>query len=813
MLLLQARRCTCRSAPRGAPLARTKARRLEPQQRWARSERAAKERAARPPYFSLITVWGLTACMYAPALAALGSEKSTLASGSEESATAPWKLIQRPEPSTEPTVLAAKERLRSLLSSEAEHLPLLQRLEEAAEATAAMLDTLDGDMRLLVSTLGGEYTGPHLDAERMCKFFHRDGFSAEKIAAMYVCSTTGFVPPIKDRDETVDAQRLRAATAPQLPEHQAWAEKALLKDAAMGHALLIPLREQQRLVPGAAISPWYLVPKGENEFRRIHNATATCNVFDSPNSVTDMDAMHPVQFMGAFDRILKRVYHMALANPESPVMLMVIDVKAAFRQLPIDPAYAPYFCYIVGSTLAIELRGCFGWRGTPAEFDLWPQAFQHRMRHSGFCTATSKAAQDFVREHIKILRPPAGTVLVHPKSDPLATGPPASYYNSFDGNWWVDDGTFVEQGTNQYLNKVAEVAVDCHFAAFAEPCDLRPNPVSISKLKETGGWATRHKVLGIMVDTVLMQISLPDDKKAKLTSLLFEQWDERRKFCTVRELQELIGNLRYLALVVRPGRYFLWVLQGALRRAGTLPSSRVQLTAGFHADLSWWRWLVTKVEHTTVPLSMPLFLHVQQPAAFEIHSDASKWGAGGCSAAHRICWRFQWPADIVQRFNNGTSSAVYINELELAGMIVNAWAVLVYARKAVRGSSVSVRGDNSSAVHWMNAAGTSSEGPAGALMRILGALEIECEMSFRAAHIAGVDNVLADALSRANVRPAAHLPPASPVPAGWWQVCIPPAVLSTTLEVLRGSCGSQAWLAARDGSTRLAGAPGWPSAS
>jgi len=171
--------------------------------------------------------------MYAPALAALGSEKSTLASGSEESATAPWKLIQRPEPSTEPTVLAAKERLRSLLSSEAEHLPLLQRLEEAAEATAAMLDTLDGDMRLLVSTLGGEYTGPHLDAERMCKFFHRDGFSAEKIAAMYVCSTTGFVPPIKDRDETVDAQRLRAATAPQLPEHQAWAEKALLKDAAM----------------------------------------------------------------------------------------------------------------------------------------------------------------------------------------------------------------------------------------------------------------------------------------------------------------------------------------------------------------------------------------------------------------------------------------------------------------------------------------------------------------------------------------------------------------------------------------------------
>ena len=141
-------------------------------------------------------------------------------------------------------------------------------------------------------------------------------------------------------------------------------------------------------------------------------------------------------------------------------------------------------------------------------------------------------------------------------------------------------------------------------------------------------------------------------------------------------------------------------------------------------------------------------------------------------------------------------------------MIINVWAVLIHAGHAVPGQSVAVRGDNSSAVHWFNAAGTSSEGPAGALMRIMGALEIESAMSFRAAHIAGVDNVLADALSRSNTRLAAHLPPASPVPFGWWQICIPPRVLSTTFSVLRGNCDVQDWLAARVASTRLAGAPG-----
>ena len=108
---------------------------------------------------------------------------------------------------------------------------------------------------------------------------------------------------------------------------------------------------------------------------------------------------------------------------------------------------------------------------------------------------------------------------------------------------------------------------------------------------------------------------------------------------------------------------------------------------------------MTRVEHTTVPLSMPLFLHVERPAVFEIHSDASKWGAGGCSAEHRICWRFEWPADIRRRFNDGSTSAIFINELELAGTLINVCAVLVLAAKAVSGEAVSIHGDNASAVH------------------------------------------------------------------------------------------------------------------
>ena len=82
--------------------------------------------------------------------------------------------------------------------------------------------------------------------------------------------------------------------------------------------------------------------------------------------------------MHAFEHILQRIYKKSLANPGLRVMLMMMDVRVAFRQLPVDPKHAHQFCYVVGRVLVIKLRGCFGWKGTPAEFDLWPQAFQHK---------------------------------------------------------------------------------------------------------------------------------------------------------------------------------------------------------------------------------------------------------------------------------------------------------------------------------------------------------------------------------------------------------------------------------------------------
>ena len=91
-----------------------------------------------------------------------------------------------------------------------------------------------------------------------------------------------------------------------------------------------------------------------------------------------------------------------------------------------------------------------------------------------------------------------------------------------------------------------------------------------------------------------------------------------------------------------------------------------------------------------------------------------------------------------------------MNVFELLGMVVTAWALTVHAgaRPEYPGQSILMRGDNMSAVHWVSKCRGAREPRSGALMRMLGCLEMRNEWRFRAKHIKGVANTLADGISR-----------------------------------------------------------------
>ena len=81
------------------------------------------------------------------------------------------------------------------------------------------------------------------------------------------------------------------------------------------------------------------------------------------------------------------------------------------------------------------------------------------------------------------------------------------------------------------------------------------------------GLTTYLVFLGILIDTLKMETSLPEGKLMQLKQILAD-WKEK-KVWTRRELELLIGNLQHAAKVVRPGRRFIRAMLSLLQVART----------------------------------------------------------------------------------------------------------------------------------------------------------------------------------------------------------------------------------------------------
>lgn len=227
-------------------------------------------------------------------------------------------------------------------------------------------------------------------------------------------------------------------------------------------------------------------------------------------------------------------------------------------------------------------------------------------------------------------------------------------------------------------------------------------------------------VLGYEVDSVRMTVSIPPEKIAEVSSLCEDFASLRRT--TLRQLQILIGNLVFVARVVRGGWTFMARMLPLLRvKSGSSPP--ILLTKAFQEDLRWWRAVLRNWSGISrIPVSRIIHLFC----------DASSTGFGAW-------WDDQWMAG---RWNRAPAKR-HINWKELATikMAVRRWAPWW------DGYSVVVHCDNRAAVSICSR-GTSRSKPLARLMRdIFWSLSrASCDVVVR--HIPGVDNVVADSLSR-----------------------------------------------------------------
>ena len=286
-------------------------------------------------------------------------------------------------------------------------------------------------------------------------------------------------------------------------------------------------------------------------------------------------------------------------------------------------------------------------------------------------------------------------------------------------------------------------------------------PISMNKLE---GPANIMTFLGILFDTISMTIRLDEERLANIHAEL-NAWNNRTT-ASREELQSLTGVLSFAAKVVAPGRTFLRRMIDHLK---TLPSSdtsattQYPLSPSFDKDLQWWRQFLSKWNGVSIiPDTLWTPAH-----ALTIYTDACVEGYGAVFGTHWFSCR--WTVEEEQQATRDKRDSMPFKELYALTRAASTWG------QQWRGHKILFNCDCKPIVDaWRK--GDSRKSHISHLIRTLLFIAATHDFNMNIVHIAGVDNVCADLLSRQQVTdflqsPGQHDPSPtipSPLPTLTW---------------------------------------------
>ena len=147
---------------------------------------------------------------------------------------------------------------------------------------------------------------------------------------------------------------------------------------------------------------------------------------------------------------------------------------------------------------------------------------------------------------------------------------------------------------------------------------------------------------------------------------------------------------------------------------------------------------------------------LERPAQRTLFSDASKTAVGGYCLETGVYWRYDLTDQQQSRlFFCGSGKSVRgvdglsINVFEFLGMIVSAFVLVPSCadRPSATGDCALLRRDNEAAVYWVRRYRGGLKPRSGAIMRLLGVLEVSSGWHFEATHVRGIHNAAADGIS------------------------------------------------------------------
>ena len=257
-------------------------------------------------------------------------------------------------------------------------------------------------------------------------------------------------------------------------------------------------------------------------------------------------------------------------------------------------------------------------------------------------------------------------------------------------------------------------------------CSTVNAPVNPDKVVDP---TTSLEFLGIWLDTKTLRASIAAPKRQELLADLRQMLP--RRTCTKREMLRLIGKLSFACKVVPAGRTFLRRLIDKSTEVKPL-HHHLTLSEETRADLRWWLAFLPSWQGSSSIIQSVW----APPTQTQLYTDAS--ASLGYGAYYRGHWFYgTWST---------TTAAHSIAWKELYPIILAAstWG------RGWRGQRILFHCDNQS-VGDIWSKGSSGHADIMSLVRVLYFIAATLEFHVSIQHVPGVDNTLADALSRLQV--------------------------------------------------------------
>ena len=253
--------------------------------------------------------------------------------------------------------------------------------------------------------------------------------------------------------------------------------------------------------------------------------------------------------------------------------------------------------------------------------------------------------------------------------------------------------------------------------------------------KKTEGPTTSLTFLGIELDTIAMTARLSVARLAELKALL-QSWMGRTT-CKLVEMQSLVGKLQFACQVVRPGRAYTRRLIGQCTTMAAEPRQGQQhdLTREARADIKWWRRFIEEWN------GISLLYEVEWTQATKLHLSTDACGTGYGAAFGNEWVQGNWSKSVLTRATR--ASALSMPYLELRALVI---AALAWGERW-GGKKIIFECDCQPVVYATRTMSSKNSDIQG-LLRLLSATAAKHGFDFRTVHIAGVTNIVADALSR-----------------------------------------------------------------